>query len=89
MATYKICSRVGPNSDRYKTKFWIEKKKSFNKWIVLYSGYEKFDGSKIEFIKFKDYDDAERYLVEKHAEGYSFEKDGNIYKLDKPEPFAY
>jgi hypothetical protein len=85
MPTYKICSRVGPNSDRYKTTFWIEKKKSFNKWVVLYSGHEKFDGGKVELIKFKDYNDAENYLVAKYSRGYSFVKDSNVYKLYIPQ----
>jgi len=81
--TYKICSNIWQDVAK-KSEFWIEEKTSFKKWKVICSGHEKFDGGKVELIKFKDYEDAERYLVAKYSRGCSFEKDGNIYKLYLP-----
>jgi hypothetical protein len=86
--TYKICSSVGSDKQRYPETFWIEEKKSFKKWKVICSGHEKFGGGKVELIKFKDYEDAEQYLLAKYSTGYPFEKDGNIYKLYIPQYYV-
>jgi hypothetical protein len=82
--TYKICSNIGLDKKRYPETFWIEEKKPFKKWKVICSGHEKFDDGKVECIKFKDYNDAEQYLLAKYSQGYGLEKDGNVYKLYLP-----
>lgn len=81
---YKICSKIGPDANNHRYQFWIEEKRPFKKWKFVCGGHEKFNGDKVEFIKFKDYDDAEKYLIAKYSKGYPFEKDGNVYNLYLP-----
>jgi hypothetical protein len=87
MSTYRICEQIGPNSDRYPSTVWIEELKRFGKWKNIHSGHETFEDGKIKRTPFKSYEEAQTYLIEKYARGYSFIKNANVYVLDEPSGF--
>lgn len=96
--TYRICSKVErillpskdetiPREHAVVHKFFIEQRKGriFKKWETVSSQFEMTDkDGNITYRDFKEFDEAEKYLMQKYVGGGYVQRSGNIYDITWP-----